>query len=365
MTDMTADTRNTAMPEFGQGEWLNVSRPLTRAGLRGQIALVVFWDYANLKCVRTFPYLNRWYRRYKRTGLTIIGIHTPEFGFGHLRDQVEAAAGDYGLQFPILLDNNHETWSRFGTEHWPSLFLVDEGGEIRLQLQGDWSAPEIEKALQIRLRRLDPDVDLPNPLPSFGEEYGPEAVVRKSTPDLYAGFRGGGLFGGALGNPQGYFPRHPFFYELPEAREEGHFFVEGVWRAWPESLAYAGQQGGRILLPYRAESVNAVMSPSADTVEVALNLRPEQQEPIVEVKQDGRFLSTLNAGRDVAIEEDGTSAVRITRPRMFQIVRNPDYESHELEIIFQASGLALYVFTFTPGVVSDLTTGRTRSSSPS
>jgi hypothetical protein len=154
------------------------------------------------------------------------------------------------------------------------------------------------------------------------------------------------LFGGGLGNPEGYVPHNPMFYALPEKRPIGQFYVEGVWRAWPEALAYAGQEGGQIVLPYSAATVNAVLAPSADPVEIMLDLRPSPADPIVVVQQDGRSL-TANAGDDIEFAADGTSFVRIKRARMVQLVKNHTYESHELRLTFHAMGLALYTFTFT------------------
>ena len=128
--------------------------------------------------------------------------------------------------------------------------------------------------------------------------------------------------------------------------------MDGIWRAWPEALAFAGEQGGEIVLPYTAVSVNAVLAPTADPVETALGMMPTEAEPVVEVVQDGRYLTPEIAGSDVMFEENGRSFVRVDRPRMFNLVNNHDFASHTLRLIFQARGLALYAFTFTGCVAS-------------
>ncbi|MEM7114093.1 MAG: hypothetical protein AAF614_16785 [Chloroflexota bacterium] len=76
-------------------------------------------------------------------------------------------------------------------------------------------------------------------------------------------------------------------------------------------------------------------------------MRPTEADPIVEVRQNGRYLSSLQAGEDVEFSDSGVSFVRVTRPRMYQLIQNIDYQSHELELIFRANGLAFYTFTFT------------------
>lgn len=335
------------MPELAAGTWLGREQPLTRQQLRGQVVLIDFWDYACVNCIRTLPYLREWYQRYSDKGLTIIGIHTPEFKFAQLQPQVTAAIAEHEIPYPILLDNQYENWSRFATKAWPTKFLIDADGYIRFQRQGEGYYRETELAIQILLRQHNPNIVLPDLLPPLRAEDTPGAVCYRPTPELYAGYQGGGLFGGALGNPEGYVSQSPMFYTLPQKRPIGQFYVEGVWRAWPEALAYAGQEGGRIVLPYSAATVNAVLAPSADPVEIMLELRPSAAAPLVIVQQDGRYLIPQNAGGDIEFDEGGTSFVRVKRARMIQLVKNPAYESHELSLTFQAMGLALYTFTFT------------------
>ena len=50
-------------------------------GLRGRVVLIDFWTYTCINCIRTLPYLKAWDARYRDQGLTIVGVHTPEFAF--------------------------------------------------------------------------------------------------------------------------------------------------------------------------------------------------------------------------------------------------------------------------------------------
>lgn len=360
MSDGLLDSRIIRMPEFAPGKWLNIDRPLTREQLHGRVVLVDFWDYSCINCLRTLPYLTRWHDRYADKGLTIVGVHSPEFKFAHLQAQVESALTEYHIQYPVLLDNNFETWSRFANKAWPTKYLIDAQGYIRFKRQGEGYYRDTEQAIQTLLRQLDPNVSLPTLLPPLRQEDAPGAVCFRPTPELYAGFQGGGLFGGALGNSEGYVPHNPVFYQLPDAevREAGRFYVDGVWRAGPEALSYAGQGGGKLVLPYQAATVNGVFSPSADPVEMMLNLWPTKVDPVIEVRQDGHFLTETISGTDVLFKEDGTSFIRVTRPRMYELVRNTYYEWHELELTFRAFGLALYTFTFTTCLAPDLAVGQ-------
>src|SRR3954452_11429849 len=73
-------------PEFtGTQRWFNTpdGRPLSLRALRGRVVLVDFWTYTCINCLRTLPYLEAWDRRYRAAGLTIVGVHSPEFGCEH------------------------------------------------------------------------------------------------------------------------------------------------------------------------------------------------------------------------------------------------------------------------------------------
>lgn len=338
------------MPRFGDGVWLNTPTPLTRAAVRGRVVLVDFWDYTCVNCIRTLPYLKAWHTRYHDRGLTIIGVHTPEFQFARGEGLVAEAVADFALPYPVLLDNEYATWDRFANHAWPTKHLVDARGYIRLRHQGEGRYDAFEQAVQALLREHDPSVSLPGLLPPLRQEDAPGAVCYRPTPELYAGYRGGGLYGGALGNREGYVTGGAVVaYSLPPPaeREERHFYLDGFWKTEPEAVVFAGQAAGRVLIPYRAAGVNAVLSPSSDPVDLILGLRPSKMEPLVEVLQDGRPLARGVAGADVHFDREGRSLVRVTQARMYHLVQNPSFSLHRLDLIFHASRMALFAVTFT------------------
>lgn len=350
MSDLL-DPPHTRTPEFGAGEWLNTEGPLTRDMLRGSVVLVDFWDYTCINCIRTLPYVRAWHERYHDKGLIVIGVHAPEFAFARHRREIEAAIDEFGLPYPILLDNNYETWNRFANRAWPAKYLIDAKGYIRFVRRGEGYYRETERAIQTLLALRDPDENLPPLMEPLRSEDQPGAVCYLPTPELHAGYEYG-----ALGNREGYAPDTPMIYQLPRPaqRRDGRFYAEGIWQAGPSHFAFAGQDGGRIVLPYHAAGVNAVLSPSSDPVEVMLGLKANDDTHI-EVRQDGAPLPSAIAGDDVTIRPDGTSLVHLTRPRLIELVSNDTFGRHELELVFRANGLALYVFTFTSCVVAEAT----------
>lgn len=337
-------------PDFAPGGWLNTPQPLSLNRLRDHTILVDFWDYTCINCLRTLPYLTSWHERYERYGLVIVGVHAPEFRFARSRAQVEAAIAEYDIRYPVLLDNDYQTWDRFANRAWPTKHLIDAAGYIRYRVQGEGRYAQTERAIQAALRLHNPDARFPQVMDEVRPEDKPGAVCYPTTPELYAGYQRG-----SLGNRQGYAGNSPAVYELPPAsqRDEPFFYAGGIWRAGPESFAFAGQEIGRILLPYHAAGVNAVLSPSADPVEVALNLRPASVEPRVEIFEDGHPLTPDNAGADILYDDGGISYILVDRPRMYELTRSPEFGTHELEMIFRANGLALYAFTFVSCVAGE------------
>ena len=346
MLDVTLQPPIIRMPPFAPGEWLN-GAPLPPEQLRGRVVLIDFWDYTCINCVRTLPYLRAWHERYAAAGLVIVGVHAPEFGFARDQAQVKAAIDEFALPYPVLLDNQYETWGRYANRAWPTKYLVDAAGYIRYQKQGEGGYQAVEKAIQQLLLDRDPSQQLPPVPPLLRPEDASGAVCYRPTPELHAGYDKGNLFQRGLGNPAGNIPDSPMIHELPEAMAEGHFYLAGIWRWQPENLTFAGQAEGRIHLPYSAVGVNAVLSPAADPVALMLNLWQDGPEPLVVVSQDGAPLPDWAAGRDIEYDETGRSCLRVNRPRMYEIVQNGAYGSHELVLHVMTHGLALYAFTFT------------------
>src|SRR3954462_9793278 len=117
-------------PEIrGTQRWFNTpgGRALTLADLRREkrVVLIDFWTYTCINCIRTLPKLKAWDAKYRRDGLTIIGVHTPEFPFEKDAANVEAAVKQDGLRYPVAQDNKYETWDAYDNAYWPAKYLID------------------------------------------------------------------------------------------------------------------------------------------------------------------------------------------------------------------------------------------------
>ena len=68
--------------------------------------LVDFWTYSCINCQRSLPHVEGWYNDYKKDGLVVVGVSSPEFAFEHVVSNVESAASSLGIDYPVAVDDN-------------------------------------------------------------------------------------------------------------------------------------------------------------------------------------------------------------------------------------------------------------------
>ena len=128
-------------------------KPLTLAQLRGKVVLIDFWTYSCINCLRTLPHLKAWYATYRKQGLVIIGVHTPEFAFEHVSSNVRAAVKRLGIKYPVVQDNRFKTWDNYANQYWPAEYLIDKTGHVRHTHFGEGEYGETESADPAAARR--------------------------------------------------------------------------------------------------------------------------------------------------------------------------------------------------------------------
>ncbi|MBI2033935.1 MAG: redoxin family protein, partial [Candidatus Liptonbacteria bacterium] len=144
-------------PEFPKDLiWLN-SKPIQMADLRGKaVVLIDFWTYSCVNCIRSMPYLKEWHERYKDKGLVIVGVHTPEFAFEKEKDNVLKAVKDFGITYPVVMDNDYAIWQLYANRFWPRKYLVSSDGQIAYDHTGEGGYTETEEEIQKALLELNP-----------------------------------------------------------------------------------------------------------------------------------------------------------------------------------------------------------------
>jgi len=332
---MDLDDPRVRAPEFPPSTWLNTYSEVSLHSLRPNVVLLDFWEYTCISCLRTLPYLRAWYERYTDLGLSIVGVHTPEFRFGRRPEFVKAAIGRLGIGWPVVLDNDQHIWTNYANCCWPTIYLIDGQGYIRFTHAGDHDYTQIESIIQTLLRDKDPAVQLP---PLLEAEDAPNAVCIPTTQEIHVD---------ALGSP---LPRDEKAEEfsLPGDLTDGHFYLAGTWRLKNDGLTLSGENG-TIALPYHAADVYAVLSPSP---QVDGYTRSEHSPLKIEILQDGQPLPVVDYGQDVFKDKD-RSMLRIDIPRSYHIAHNSTVRRAELQMRILEAGLTFFAFSFGSCLTAD------------
>lgn len=178
-----------AAPELPQRvRWLNAPRPprIAEVLARGP-ALVHFFDFAQLNSVRALPYAIAWHARYGGSGLGVLGVHSPRFSFTADRGKLAEALGRLGVEHPVADDSGYEIWHDYGCRGWPSLFLWGPDGALRWVHFGEGEYAATEEAIQVELRALDPERELPLPLEPLRPSDAPGVGVVPPSEELFPG----------------------------------------------------------------------------------------------------------------------------------------------------------------------------------
>lgn len=134
-------------PPLAEGTWIN-STPLNLEALRGRVVVVDFWTYNCYNCRNTLPSLKRLDSRYQAKGLTIIGVHSPEGDSAKNVDRVRNQVRELGIRYPVVTDNNYDTWRAYGIEAWPTILILDKQGRVRYKHIGESMYAEQEAVIQ-------------------------------------------------------------------------------------------------------------------------------------------------------------------------------------------------------------------------
>ncbi len=235
-------------PELtGITAWLNTptgeAPTLAGLGAQGRVVLVDFWTYSCINCQRTLPHLIAWDEAYREDGLTIIGVHSPEFGFEHEIDNVRERAGGFGIAYPIALDNDFRTWTAYGQRYWPAKYLIDKSGRVRYVHYGEGDYDKTEELIR-QLLAEDAKAPTGHAAPVA------DAPVLANTPETYLGYQR------AAGYRHAIAPDRAHNYS-GVGTQSGWVSLSGTWTVGGEHVA-AGP-GASLALSYSSAKVHLVL----------------------------------------------------------------------------------------------------------
>jgi thiol-disulfide isomerase/thioredoxin len=143
-----------AAPDLANGDWIN-SAPLTLQDLRGRVVLIEFWTFGCINCRNTLPFVKSWHDRYQAKGLTVIGVHSPEFDEERNVESLRREVTSLDIRYAVVTDNDYETWYAYHVEAWPTAFLLDKKGRIRWMHVGEGGYDEADLLIQKLLAEND------------------------------------------------------------------------------------------------------------------------------------------------------------------------------------------------------------------
>jgi thiol-disulfide isomerase/thioredoxin len=316
-------------PEFkGITSYINTNQTKL-SDLKGKVILVDFWTYSCINCIRTLPYLVDWNQKYSDKGLVIVGVHSPEFEFEKNINNVKQAVARFGIKYPVLLDNDHETWNAYQNSYWPRKYLVDSDGYIRYDHIGEGGYAETENAIRNLLaERTDQqglEISNLNQTKSIVSGVPPVDFNQIKTPELYFGYQ---YARAQLGNIEGFNPEKTVNYTIPSSNLDTNvIYLQGLWKNNPDNMELVGPDG-KITLVYSAKSVNIVAGGKGQ----------------VTVREDGKGVQTNNSSK--GNDTDAEGKLSIDGQRLYNIVDNTNYGNHQIEIAAKGPGFKIYTFTF-------------------
>ena len=295
-------------PAFvGTERWFNTpgDRPLSIHGLRGRVVLIDFWTYTCINCIRTLPYLEAWDAKYRSKGLTIVGVESPEFPFERDAGNVASAIRQFGIRYPVVQDNNLNTWNAWANEYWPADYLIDDTGHVRYATFGEGDYATTEAAIRALLAQSGA-----KHLGAGAKAHGAIVPSSVATPETYLGTaRAAGWVGG-----EPLFGTH--HYLAPSYTLAVNDFAYGGTWSIGNQQALAGPDA-TIEASVLAKNVYIVLSP------------PTRGSGHVAVSVDGHPTRTLD----------------VTQQRLYTVASFASDALHSIRLRF-SPGTSGYSFTF-------------------
>ncbi len=125
---------------------------VTLADLRGRVVLVNFWAVWCPPCRKEMPSMGRLADRLADRPFTLLGVNV-----GETPDEIRAFLRQVPVGFPILLDAEGAHLKAWNVFAFPTSYVLDKKGQLRLGLFGsiEWDTPETEARLRALLDEAD------------------------------------------------------------------------------------------------------------------------------------------------------------------------------------------------------------------
>lgn len=310
----------------GIAHYINTTPEDLESRMSNGVVLYDIWTYSCINCIRTLPYITAWDEKYSDQGLVIVGVHSPEFEFEKNVDNVQMAVDKHGISYPVVLDNDWETWDAFENRYWPRKYIADHEGYLRYDKIGEGGYKETELVIQRLLAERAASLGVQAASATALVELDEFQHTAFRTPELYFGY----YFAqnrNHLGSEEGFKPGQTVTYDRPDSVGKDLFYMVGTWHNGKDGMALQGQEGN-VLVKYGAKEVNIVTSGKS----------------VIDVRVDGNQIDESIAGSDVDVL---TGTITTSEPRLYNVISSESSATHELELHIQnTDGFEIFTFTF-------------------
>ena len=117
---------------------------------RGEVVVLNFWATWCAPCRIEMPSFEKLYRRYRSEGVTVLAITLDK----NSENKIKSFVDEYGLSFPILLDEKGEVERLYPSMTIPFTYIIDRQGRIVARVDGakNWESSETFEAIEYLLK---------------------------------------------------------------------------------------------------------------------------------------------------------------------------------------------------------------------
>lgn len=315
------------------GSFINTDKFALKDLIGKKVILLDFWTYSCINCLRTLPYLNSWYSKYKDQGFVIVGVHTPEFDFEKDLANVTKATVDLGVKYPVVQDNDYGTWKTYLNNYWPHEYLIDIDGYIVHEKIGEGGYDETEKKIQELLAERAEVLGL-KAMASVPITAPKQDNIQSQSPETYFGASRNELLvtdrPGIKGDQS---------FAEPVSVLLNKLYLIGKWNIQSEYAETSSDVGtgqvGSDRIDYRYKAMKVFLVAGA----------PAGKSIDIEVLLDSKSIDFTKKGKDI-FYKSGKSYIKVEGNRLYSIIEDTAMGEHLLELIISNPGLQAYTFTF-------------------
>ena len=123
----------------------STGRNLKLSEHRGEVVMINFWATWCGPCRQEMPLLNRIHEKYRKAGLTLLGVNIDDNSANAL-----AMVKKLGVTFPVLFDAEKRISRLYDVDGMPSTLLIDRDGKVRYIHRGYRAGYEERYETQVR-----------------------------------------------------------------------------------------------------------------------------------------------------------------------------------------------------------------------